>query len=407
MKQCWIGAAAMVGALTMVAACSSTETPGDGDADSDSRSPTSEPLVIPFIGEITGAISVIGSASLEGAKTAVHEINEAGGIDGRQVELKVYDGASDATKEAAALREIFSLNPKPPVLLLSVGSAYFLPSKAAVKQANIPMMGAAGPVPGLEDVILFSPYPDFDGVVGGLLGVYQDVSVETSLEGKKFAYSGLADSPVADAKLEVLQEVLEAQGAEVVEVFRDPFTLSSWGTQAAKLVDSGADALLMDMPSTTATVIAKAAVVAGFDAPVIASSAGSNDAFLEAVSADNVYGVRDAMAVQPGNDLFKAVEAAGANTTNAQLTNTFAYTYGGTWAAAQALNECGLPCSPEDYVAAIEGLGEVQMGTQAFYGPVDFSGGGVSGVDFAVGFGWDKEKGEAVAVTDVLDLSAD
>jgi ABC-type branched-subunit amino acid transport system substrate-binding protein len=300
----------MTAALLVVAGCSSADTSQAGSGDQPGGK-TSEPLVIPFLGEITGAISVVGSASLEGAKTAVHEINEAGGVDGRQVELKVYDGASDATREAAALREIFSLDPKPPALLLSVGSSYFLPSLAAVKQANIPMMASAGPIPGLDGVDFFSPYPDFEGVIRGLLAVYQSVTGESSLEGKKIAYSGFADSPVVDEKIKALETILDAQGAELVEVFRDPFTLSSWGTQASKLVASGADVLLLDMPSTVATIIAKAAVVAGFDNPIVNSAVGSNDAFLKAVNASNVYGARDAMAAEPGSDLFKAVEAAG------------------------------------------------------------------------------------------------
>lgn len=57
-------------------------------------------IKIGFVGPLTGDCSQDGIACKEAAQLAVQEINDAGGIDGKQVELVAYDDKSDP-KEAA------------------------------------------------------------------------------------------------------------------------------------------------------------------------------------------------------------------------------------------------------------------------------------------------------------------
>ena len=45
---------------------------------------------------LTGALSSLDAPAANGAKLAVQEINAAGGVLGRKLELVVYDGKSDA-----------------------------------------------------------------------------------------------------------------------------------------------------------------------------------------------------------------------------------------------------------------------------------------------------------------------
>ena len=54
------------------------------------------------IGPTTGAAAIYGSAVMNAAQIAVDEINEAGGINGYQVEFKAEDDQSDAEKSVNA-----------------------------------------------------------------------------------------------------------------------------------------------------------------------------------------------------------------------------------------------------------------------------------------------------------------
>ncbi len=81
-------------ALLFVIACTPTET---------------APVKIGFIGALTGTASSYGVPELNAAKLAIEEINAAGGINGRQIELIVEDGKCDgasATTAATKLVEV-------------------------------------------------------------------------------------------------------------------------------------------------------------------------------------------------------------------------------------------------------------------------------------------------------------
>src|SRR5690606_30523077 len=58
------------------------------------RAATARPVKIGVIGSLTGAVSVWGRVTRDGATLAVEQINAAGGILGRPVELIVEDDAS-------------------------------------------------------------------------------------------------------------------------------------------------------------------------------------------------------------------------------------------------------------------------------------------------------------------------
>ena len=58
------------------------------------------------IGPTTGAAAIYGSAVMNAAQIAVDEINEAGGINGYQVEFKAEDDQSDAEKSVNAYNSL-------------------------------------------------------------------------------------------------------------------------------------------------------------------------------------------------------------------------------------------------------------------------------------------------------------
>jgi branched-chain amino acid transport system substrate-binding protein len=93
----------LVGLLAVaVAACG---TPQEQGATGDSPSGDIE---IAFIGDFVNAAAPYSTASFEGAKLAVEEINEAGGVDGRTLVLSPYDDKNEPVQAVSIAQRVAS-----------------------------------------------------------------------------------------------------------------------------------------------------------------------------------------------------------------------------------------------------------------------------------------------------------
>lgn len=116
----WVRAGVVVaGCALVLAACSSG---GDGDAAGDARNGEvavdagngdgaddagdgmgDQPIAIGFLGELTGPFAIWGIPARNGMQLAVDEINAAGGVDGRPLELVVRDTQGTPEEGVTAL----------------------------------------------------------------------------------------------------------------------------------------------------------------------------------------------------------------------------------------------------------------------------------------------------------------
>jgi branched-chain amino acid transport system substrate-binding protein len=87
-------------ATALLAACS---TPGKKDPGSTS---SAGPIKLALVEAQSGQLSSLGAWELKGAKLAVNEWNKAGGINGRQIQLDVFDDQGDPTVGTNLARKI-------------------------------------------------------------------------------------------------------------------------------------------------------------------------------------------------------------------------------------------------------------------------------------------------------------
>lgn len=125
----WI--AAVVAAAAVVAGCgsSSGEDAGGGGGETSSATEGSGPLVIGMSASKTGPYAVDGILSLRGVEAAVQAANENGGWMGRELELKVIDDGSEASKAQQAYQKLitqenvdFIIGPYAPDLAAAAGA---------------------------------------------------------------------------------------------------------------------------------------------------------------------------------------------------------------------------------------------------------------------------------------------
>jgi branched-chain amino acid transport system substrate-binding protein len=96
-------AAGLVAGLLGAAACSPP-----GKSGSTGSGAKSGPIKMAVVDAQSGQLSSLGAWELKGAKLAVNEWNKAGGIDGRQIQLDVFDDQGDPTVGTNLARKIAS-----------------------------------------------------------------------------------------------------------------------------------------------------------------------------------------------------------------------------------------------------------------------------------------------------------
>jgi branched-chain amino acid transport system substrate-binding protein len=99
----------------------------------------SDPVKIGVIEPLTGAFAASGNYVTNGAKIAADEINAAGGVLGRRIELVVEDNKSNPT-EAATVAEKLIIRDKVPVLMGAWGSSLTLAVLPKLQEYKVPML---------------------------------------------------------------------------------------------------------------------------------------------------------------------------------------------------------------------------------------------------------------------------
>src|ERR1051326_4459716 len=118
-------------ALLGVAALISTHACGqDGSKD---------PIKIGHYGSLSGSEATFGESTDKGIKLAIKEVNAAGGINGRKVELITYDDKGDSGEAGRAVTRLITSD-KVVAVLGEVASSRSLAGGAVCQQFKVPMI---------------------------------------------------------------------------------------------------------------------------------------------------------------------------------------------------------------------------------------------------------------------------
>lgn len=127
---------AAVMATSLILLATACGLPDDGASASDGDGPVSVGLST----VLSGATAGLGGAVVEGAELAVKMVNEEGGIDGRELELRVEDNGCNTTDGVAAISKLSDSTPKPVAILGAFCSNATLASMPVVERNKIPLL---------------------------------------------------------------------------------------------------------------------------------------------------------------------------------------------------------------------------------------------------------------------------
>jgi branched-chain amino acid transport system substrate-binding protein len=140
-------AAAMALAITGCSQSAST---------SGTESASKEPIKIGAIVSLTGTYAGLGEPQKKTIEMEVKRINDAGGINGRQVEVLIEDDATDEAKAVAAATKLIEQD-KVLAIIGATGTGQSMAIRPAIDRAGIPQVSMAGgnAITGTFDPLVF------------------------------------------------------------------------------------------------------------------------------------------------------------------------------------------------------------------------------------------------------------
>ncbi len=206
-----------------------------------------DPIKIGVPVGLSGANSVIAPAIVQSSELAVAEINAAGGILGRQVQLEVADDGSGA---AGAQKAFDSL------VFQKEVNAIIATETSAARNAGLPIV-AKGDIPYIYASFYEGRSCATNLYVNGWVPEQQVPPVVDyfikELKGTKFFLIG-SDYAFGRGMLEFSRAYITKAGAEVVGEEYLPMEGTDWTAIITKLKDSGADALITSTAGGTPNV---------------------------------------------------------------------------------------------------------------------------------------------------------
>lgn len=254
-----------------------------------------EKILFALMGPMTMDQAAAGLHMEQGAKLAVKEINESGGVNGKEFEYIVGDDQANAN-QAVIVAQKFVVNDDILCIVGPNNSGCAMSSLPIYEKAGIPMIAPLTTSAALtrlghknfvriimNDDILANKYAEF---VVKELG-FKNIAVfwENSDFGK-----GASDT--------VLKAIPELGGKVVGNENFVPELDKDFSSQITKFKGLGVDAVLMLCDYTPMALMATQSKKLGFDAQIVTSTGGSDSKFIE-IAGEAAEGVLVAAAFDP------------------------------------------------------------------------------------------------------------
>ncbi|HEY0321376.1 MAG TPA: ABC transporter substrate-binding protein [Pyrinomonadaceae bacterium] len=214
---------------------------------------------------LTGTTANFGISSVNGIKMAANEINSAGGINGKQVELIVQDDRSDAA-EAATIVTKFVTQDKVHAILGEVASSRSIAAAPIAQNAKIPMLTPSSTNPEVTkkgDYIFRSCF--IDPVQGAAIAQF----AAKSLGKKRAAIMVDRKNDYSTGLEKVITEVFTKLGGQMAVVQSYQEGDQDFNAQLTSIKGSNPDVIFVPGYYGDVGLIAKQARDKGITAPLI------------------------------------------------------------------------------------------------------------------------------------------
>jgi branched-chain amino acid transport system substrate-binding protein len=273
-------------ALSQLASCTQEKqaTDTDTDAGTDSASVASqkagqEPVKIGLVAALTGESALSGEAITRGLQVAIDEVNTAGVLGGRPLELVSRDDESDPAKGVATARELIEQEDVA-VVFGGLDSPVSLAMLPVVHELTTPYMGVWAAATGITRND-FKPNYAFrvsanDNLVDKFLLGYAKQKYDVSKVGLM-----LINNPWGESNQAGFEEWAKESKIEIAGIEKFNEEDSDVTAQLTRLKDSGAQALMLVANAAPAAQVMRSLTRIQWDVPIISHWGISGGRFSE------------------------------------------------------------------------------------------------------------------------------
>ena len=240
------------------AAAAATTAPAAAPA---AKPASGTPIKIGYIGTFTTLMADLGVANLNGAKIAVEDVNKAGGVNGRPIELIQYDDSNDPSTATTRAQKA----------LTSDGV------EALIGGTNAPTAMAIRMVSNQSKVVDISPQAQNRELTDGMpylfrvgtIDIHNARALVALMMKQGYKKPGLMTDTTAfgQSGQKSLQEALAAQNIKAVADEKTQVGATDVTAQVLSLKNAGADVVLSWIQGADGALVAKTKKQLGFDVP--------------------------------------------------------------------------------------------------------------------------------------------
>ena len=140
-RRSFLAAAGVVTAAGVLTACGGSSSTSTAASAAGSTAASGDTIKVGVIGPLTGDVSVYGQAVVNGATLYLKQVNEKGGVNGKQLEIITMDEQGDATQAVTCFTKMCDQG-----ITALVGDVTTTPTLAVVAESqdyNMPMVTAS------------------------------------------------------------------------------------------------------------------------------------------------------------------------------------------------------------------------------------------------------------------------
>ena len=239
-------------------------------------SPAADTIKIGFNAPLTGFAAADGKSSSEGAKLAVKQINDAGGVLGKKLELVIYD---DQAKPAQSIPIANKLIGKDKVVM-GISGSYSGPTRSAAgvfQEAGIPYISAYAIHP---DITKAGDYVFRTGLLGSVQGK-AGAKLIGELMGKKRVVIITLQNDFGKSLAAGFKSVVDKFGIKVINEYQYSIKDRQFGSMVAKVKADKPDAIYASGYYFTCGPLVSQLRAGGVNVPVIGQEGYDGQKFIE------------------------------------------------------------------------------------------------------------------------------
>lgn len=215
--------------------------------------------------DLTGQTSSFGQSTKNGIELAVEEINKAGGVNGKQIQLIVEDDQGRPEQAKTVVQKLISQD-KVQAVLGEVASTNSLAAAPVAQEAKIPMITPSSTNPKVTEV---GDYIFRVCFIDPFQGAVMAKFAGNTLKAKSAAIFGDVQSDYSKGLTQFFKEEFSKQGGKVVAEESYTQTDQDFKSQLTKIRDLNPDVLYVPGYYGQVGIIAKQARELGMQMPIL------------------------------------------------------------------------------------------------------------------------------------------